>query len=281
MSDQTIPPLKHCSKCGTSYPATLEYFRRRSANKSGLGAECVWCTRKRASDWAKVHLTKEIKSERDRKYRQAHPEKLREKRHRWYEANAGRISERSRRDYKANREQYRNRQRDYYRHHSAIISEKSRKWSKDNPERKHRYDRDWQRANPDKVRIINRKWRQANPDKIRIKQGRRRTRLIGLPNTFTNDDWARALEYFHGVCAYCQQPPNLFDVNRVLHVDHFIPLADPSCPGTIPTNMIPACQKCNLSKQHQSPIEWLTVTFGKRKAKNILKRIEDYFASLR
>ncbi|MDQ7034342.1 MAG: hypothetical protein Q9P01_05755 [Anaerolineae bacterium] len=54
-------------------------------------------------------------------------------------------------------------------------------------------------------------------------------------------------------------------------------MSNTDCPGTVVENMICLCSSCNLSKNATLPDEWLNRKYGKRKAKQILERIEDYF----
>src|SRR4030095_13167308 len=73
-------------------------------------------------------------------------------------------------------------------------------------------------------------------------------------------------------------------------IDHWIPLADPASPGTVPWNMLPLCHwkkntknsshapYCNASKGAKDPVVWLTEKLGPRKAKAKLKEIETFFA---
>lgn len=115
------------------------------------------------------------------------------------------------------------------------------------------------------------------PDERRLCNQRRLARKRGLPSTFDAADWTYALNYFHGVCAYCANPPSFLDRDWILHAEHFIPLSDPNCPGTIKGNMLPACQNCNFSKHNKAPHDWLVSRFGKRKAANIERRIHTFF----
>lgn len=128
-------------------------------------------------------------------------------------------------------------------------------------------------------------YRSKNREKVRasgkINDHRRRTRVRALPVAFTSQDWQHALSYFHSICAYCGNGPSMFDVNWSLHLEHYIPLTSQCCPGTIPTNVVPACQWCNLSKSNHDALEWLTERYGKRKAQQINARIQTYFASLK
>ena len=67
--------------------------------------------------------------------------------------------------------------------------------------------------------------------------------------------------------------------------DHWIPLTyeGKDNPGTVATNVLPACHGvggCNNKKHNAMPVEWLEKEYGKRKAHQILDRIEKYFRSL-
>lgn len=112
-----------------------------------------------------------------------------------------------------------------------------------------------------------------------LSANRRRARKCALPSTFTSADWQRCLDYWHGCCAYCGRQANgLF---AQVHQEHFIPFTSPDCPGTVPWNMLPACDVCNLGKNNREPRAWVIEKFGKRKGAAILKRIDEYFGDLK
>lgn len=107
---------------------------------------------------------------------------------------------------------------------------------------------------------------------------RYRARRKALPNTYTADDWAQALDYWDNTCAVCGRPPGLW---HTLSQDHWLPLSHPDCPGTVAMNMLPLCygaDGCNNSKGKKEPHKWLIERLGKRKAKKKLAEIEAYFA---
>lgn len=106
---------------------------------------------------------------------------------------------------------------------------------------------------------------------------RRRAKKLALPHTFTLSEWRQAVAYWDGRCAYCGNPPSLFDKTYVLHQDHWIPLNNPDCPGTVSSNMLPVCQTCNLSKKACDPVVWLQGRFGKRIARTIEDKVLKYF----
>lgn len=119
-------------------------------------------------------------------------------------------------------------------------------------------------------------YRHNNPDVHKAARHRQRARAKSLPSQFTRHEWRHCLNYFSGMCAYCGQPQGLWNP---IAVDHWIPLKDDNCPGTIPENIVPACKSCNKSKGSSHPYEWLIEQFGTRKANAIIHRIEEYFAS--
>lgn len=143
-------------------------------------------------------------------------------------------------------------------------------------EKRNAESREYNRLHWDRLREIQKKDRKNNPDRIRAKNNRRRARMVNLPCLFTVDDWNFALEFFNHRCAVCGRPAGLW---HTLAQDHWIPLSNPNCPGTVPSNIVPLCHGdngCNNSKHSRDPIEWLNSRYGPQKAKHILKRIEEY-----
>jgi hypothetical protein len=110
--------MKRCTKCGEL--KELEAFNKNRSTKDGLQSQCRAC-----------------KVETDRRYREANPEKERERHRRYREANPEKVSEKDRRYYEANSE----REREKYRR--------------------------YRQANPEKVRETGRRYREANPEKFK------------------------------------------------------------------------------------------------------------------
>lgn len=118
----------------------------------------------------------------------------------------------------------------------------------------------------------------------RIMDNNRRARKLDLPSAFTPQDWRYCLDFFDHHCAVCGKPAGLW---HFIAADHWIPIASPDCPGTIPTNVVPLCHSrkdgegsCNNLKSDKEAVGWLKEQFGERKAKAILQRINAYFHSL-
>lgn len=173
-----------------------------------------------------------------------------------------------------------------------------KKYHAETSERRKQLAREWRANNPERAREYQRKYRHKNREKLNAQKHNdeyrqyrrkyvrdRRTQKHSLPRRFSQEDEARALEYFHGRCAVCGRPLNDLFGDHFCAMDHWIPLSDtrPNNPGTVPQNMVPLCHGidgCNNKKSNRDPEEWLLSEFGTRKAKEIIKRIQDYFDTL-
>ncbi len=138
------------------------------------------------------------------------------------------------------------------------------------------------RNNPEKHRHYVRMYRLRHPDRVRNGEEKRRATERALPLQFTEQEWINCLNYWHSICVYCGNPPGLFP-SMQLSIEHFVAVTDPrpDNPGTVAENILPACVSCNASRGNRDVWTWLVNRYGKRKAKTILKRIEDYFAYIR
>lgn len=239
------PDYKTCTKCLQEFPSTTEYFHHSKISPDGFKPWCKVCTA--ARNRQRYIQNRERIMEVNRRWREANPEKQAEASRNWQKAHPERVIENSRQWYIANRERDNKRAKQY------------------------------QTANRERIAAKLRQRRRDNPDKARVYKQRRKARERSLPDTLTHDQWQRALQYFNGCCAVCGcQLRDLFGV-VVPHADHWIPLASPECPGTTATNMLPLCNSCNQTKNDIMPRKWLERKYGKRKAKQILGRIEKYF----
>lgn len=188
--------------------------------------------------------------------------------------------------YNVDPDYHRKRSSNYRNAHLEASRAKDRRWYYANPDKvKAKRDNYRARRDPLKNRARVSAWRKANPAKHRVQTQKRITAKRNLPYTFTDTDWLYALDYWHGVCAYCGNPPRLWDIPRVLHQDHFIPVSPayhltiPN-PGYVRTNILPACQDCNTHKHNFDPHIWLISHFGAYEASQIESRIALYFDSI-
>lgn len=204
-------------------------------------------------------------AERSKKYYLSNREKRLEYSRNWYQQNREHVLRITKIYYYANKHSLMKKrveyQREYIKRNREIITSRRRKYREQNRE---------------KLNQQQRKYRAITRENQRLYAHRYRTLKRGLLFKFAIDDWICALNYFNGCCAYCGNPAGLFVFNRIT-ADHFIPISDPDCPGTIPGNMVPACGSCNSSKNDKPPHDWVNQTFGKRKAAAILRRIAEFF----
>jgi hypothetical protein len=162
--------------------------------------------------------------------------------------------------------------------------ESDRHWYAEHIEQRHENSRRYRARHPEQWHELNRCYKAEHSEQINAINQRRRARVRGLPNTFTGDQAIAALTYWRWKCAYCGvslAQLSMFENIRT-HMDHYIAITDPrpNNPGTVAENMLPTCADCNLNKHNYDPIDWITRTFGARKAKKIIAAIEAYFASL-
>lgn len=182
MSDSISIPdgFKRCSKCKEVKPATLEFFRWRK-NRNNWQSPCRECEKEDNSHWRET--CREQKRENDRRYYHNNAKKLKAYHNDWVNANPEKM--------RASRKRWQQT-------HFDEDREQKKRWRKNNLDKLHEYKSQYWRNNPDKRRKYNQK---------------RRSQKRSLPATFTERDWQRALEYFNGCCAYCGNPPSLFDIN--------------------------------------------------------------------
>lgn len=69
-----------------------------------------------------------------------------------------------------------------------------------------------------------------------------RRRAKHLPFQWSLASWKACLTWWKNRCAYCGKR------RRRIEHDHVIPLSNPTCPGTVPWNIVPACITCNRKK---------------------------------
>lgn len=263
----TSIPLKRCTKCGEEFPATTEFFHFLK------GKPRSHCKRCRCED--------------QREYCAAHPEETAIRKWEWENKNREKVNSRLRKYAADNPEKVRESKRKSAKKQASQIAE-----SRNRPEakkKKREYDRRRYSANSEAVIRRVRQWDLNNPAKVALQSQAVRTRKHGLPFSFTDEDWQRCLEYWGHKCCICGNPPDLW---HVLAREHWIAVTDPRSdnPGTVPWNILPMCHSrkgsrgmagCNNSKHNKDPEQWLIETFGKRKARQILKRIQAYFEWVR
>lgn len=267
----TIIPQKRCSKCFEYKPATTEYFRKASKEKSGLTARCKVC----------LHQD-------DALYREKNPEHGKQ----WYEDNKDRINAQRKAEYESSPEKYRKLGRDYYAEHSEHIRElsmiryyahpeKAKKqrdkqyakrrndpelwaaellrladYKKQHPERRRKVTRKSYEKHKDKKREYGREYEKRFPEKIRAKTHKRIALRKAAEGSYTAEDLQRIYAENEGRCAYCGMSI-YWHIKRDIHVDHIKPLSKGG--SNWPDNLTLTCHACNESKGDKLLTDWLLV----------------------
>lgn len=181
----------------------------------------------------------------------------------------------------------RNRDGLHTRCHACRREDKRAAWARDadvineqrrsDPEKRLRQFQAWVAKHPDysvqwyarhQDEVLTRAQRRYDADPVKYRaRGReafavRKTRIAALPNLLTDGQKQEALDYWHGYCAVCGAAPG--EDGKALAHDHWIALADPSCPGTVAWNSVPLCDGrngCNTRKHDQDPWVFLVRYF--------------------
>jgi 5-methylcytosine-specific restriction endonuclease McrA len=195
--------------------------------------------------------------ERSRQYRQDNREEILEQRRRRYWED----------------EEYRERQLQYHR------SKKYRERA--NARRRRRYweDEEYRERQVEYAKQRHKELQARSPEYRKLRAVQSRKRYVAkkeLPLNWSIKFEREALDYWNGCCVYCGEPIE----DGQLHFDHYIPVSydGDDNPGTVPENMLPTCQYCNLSKNASMPEEWIIRTFDEERGMGIIEAIEEYFS---
>lgn len=170
--------------------------------------------------------------------------------------------------------------RDRYARNADAIKKKHNEFRATRRDETNEKNRDYYRRNRDKVRLKNSIWWKSNPDKTKVYYNEYIQRIKSLPNTLSRLEWEFSQEYFGNRCAYCGEEFSL-DSTKILSMDHFIPVTNSDCPGTVAENIVPVCYSCNSSKHNEFPTKWLIRRFGSEEAGVIEARVLAYLSKFK
>jgi 5-methylcytosine-specific restriction endonuclease McrA len=169
----------------------------------------------------------------EREKRKANPEAARERDKRKNQSQKGK--ERQRRWAEANRERK---------------QESHQKWRENNKGREQQRCRDYYWADPIRARQRVLEYNRQNPERAKAAQHARRALMMSAADPaapVSASSITRRVWLFGNCCAYCGS-------DGPLHLDHVEPLARGGL--HTPDNLVPACQRCNLSKQAKPVEAW-------------------------
>lgn len=110
---------KACTKCGTEYPLTADYYPRNKNEKSGFS---YWC--------------KKCNAENTRKWQYDNPDKYRLSREQWKQKNPDRVRKYAREYRRANPDKARAWDRRWQKAHPENMRANNHKWEQSNPDKK-------------------------------------------------------------------------------------------------------------------------------------------------
>lgn len=128
------------------------------------------------------------------------------------------------------------------------VRENKRRYRLLNPEKVRENKHRWYEANPEKARETQRRWYEANTESYKTYTHRRRARkAAALVVPYSGAELAAHFAQFDG-CAYCGAAEQT--------VDHLFPLSDDLLAADALFNIVPACKRCNSSKNNRQPLSW-------------------------
>jgi 5-methylcytosine-specific restriction endonuclease McrA len=117
-----------------------------------------------------------------------------------------------------------------------------------NKERRAEYNHRYYRKNKNRMLTYNKQHRANNPDLYRTYCNTRRAKLKQLVASYTKQEWDECKSIYNNSCAYCGR------AMKKLTQDHFVPISNGG--EYTKNNIIPACQKCNSSKNNHDFFDW-------------------------
>jgi 5-methylcytosine-specific restriction endonuclease McrA len=177
-----------------------------------------------------------------RRLSKTHESKHRASSDAWLERNRDWVNERERNRYASNPEKYRNKTK--------------RQYAK-NPEPGKQRSRDYRAKNLEEVnakaRVRTLQWAKDNPERVKrnskVAKHKRRARELAAPGSFTAADIKEIFKAQGGRCAYCRKKLGIDH-----HADHIIALSKGGTNDR--SNIQLTCEKCNLYKAAQDPIDF-------------------------
>lgn len=226
--------MKLCRKCDTTKP--LDDFYRDKRAGDGRTTDCKPCRTASNKRWKEANPDKV--RDRRRVYLKENADQHREDTRRWRAANPERERELTKARYWADVESSRDKQRAWHLANPEKSAEYSRAYRERNPERAAENTRRYRDANGDRIKELAAAWRAANPDKVTAIDAARRARLIGAVVGDADYEFVKAA---YSVCYLCDEP-----LSGDIHVDHVVPLSRGGAHCT--DNLMPTHAVCNRRK---------------------------------
>lgn len=207
---------------------------------------CVECRKNIDKRWidANPEKVREKRKLQSRRHRLENPDRIKNNRKKWEVANPDKVQERVRRWERLNLDRRR---------------EIGDKWAKANPDKIRKKNRTYKTTNAERLAPINRQrvsdWVKANPEKKRKHVNDRRAREHNAIGSHTVEELKEQLERQDHLCIGCYADLSGLR-NRT--IDHIMALSKGGSQWI--ANIQWLCQPCNSRKHDKSQIEWLCET---------------------
>lgn len=269
--DDSIPPdipQKQCNKCNHFFPATLEFFHK---SKGGLHACCKTCRNRSLKSYNDAHV-----EDRKRRY-QEHKEEINAKQREYREAHKEKVSERKRQNYQEHREEIRTQHTQYRKIHQEEINARRRQYYQEDRDSRRTQHLRFYREHHEEMLAKAARYRNTHREEIykrqkqshqrrralhlaqkRVYKQRRRARLRSLEGTLTVQQITGKLQAQKHACYYCfRKFEQRKDRTYIYHLDHTIPISRTDfTPRNDASYVVLACPHCNQSKNDKLPHEW-------------------------
>lgn len=220
-------------KQGHEYENTGFSLRYKRNGKGAKGNDCVECSKQRAAAHRCKHREKINAANRQNYYSNREQRLQQVKEYRQKNLEEIRVKNAVRRSKPENRE----RQKQYHKRYRQV-----------NKDKLLQAKRDYRLKNLQRVAQSIKRWKQTTKGRVSIKIScHKRRSLLANADSFTVFEWETQLERFDHACAYC-------GCESELTVDHVIPIIKGGC--NLIWNVVPACARCNLSKNKSDLSEW-------------------------
>lgn len=299
--------MKACTKCGATYPRTIEYFKKAKKCKDGFYGQCKKCVSKRSKAYDEAN--KERKKEYSKQYRQDHKDERQEYQVQYRHDNRESYLDKARKyrektkehrdEYNkqysiTHREENRARWKIYYQKNKESRMEYQKVYRMENEEVVIKKRREYKQKNKDKIARVGKMYRAANGERISewnkqyqkdhkeertdyMKKYRmenpEKHRIIGHNRRVKIRSLPRTftIEQWEKAKAYFDNKCAFCEKEKPLTLEHFVAVDNGG--EFTKDNVIPSCQSCNSSKWKHDCIVWFRkqLTYTKEKEIKILK----------
>ena len=230
-SDSTPIPMKTCSCCGQTKPATAEFYHWRSDTQR-FRNQCRVCRSEQQKMYSAEHHDE--RAAYNAAYREQHKEEAQARTRAWREANP----ERKRQTDKA-----------YHLSHSEQIAQRQKTWYANNAEGQLLKKRLYRISNIERFKAKDLAYRINNPEKYRMGIHRRRAKKAGADGSHTAAELIEQRQRQENRCFYCGE-----ELRNSDHADHLTPLSRGGSDGI--ENIAWACAQCNRRKGNKTEAEY-------------------------